>query len=173
MNSDNPYEPPAAAVEITDAPKTDSSCSRLARSCWTAYLMLSFPGALFMSLVAVYGLVMSGSDLSEGETTWGTYVTHLLTWIGPALWLPIWLWSWFTAHRFNRGNWTWVPFLANMVPVSKLLWYVSLSEPWSGLSLQVFCYLVLLSVLLLAGLLAALRSRRRPAATDVPPRPSE
>jgi hypothetical protein len=135
--------------------------------------MLSFPGALCMSLLAVFVLVMSCRELSQGEVTRGTYVKYLLQSIGPVLWLPIWVLSFLTAHRFNRGNRAWVPFFANMVPVSMTLWTSSVSEHRSGPSLLGICYLVLLSVLLVAGLLAALRSRRRPAATDVPPRPSE
>ena len=172
VSSSYPYEPPSSFLENPEKPLTDSPSSRLARVCWTAYLILSFPGALCMSLLAVLGLAMSGRDLFEGEIIWDTHVTNLLTWIGPALWLPIWVLSFFTAHRFNRGNRTWVPFLTNMVPASMSLWSSFHSERRSAPSLLGFYYLVLLSMLLLAGLLAALRSRRRPAATDVLPPPS-
>jgi hypothetical protein len=140
-----------------------TSAEKLSRTAWITYLIAGSPMALFcaaMTLISIRFLFID--DAGPVEEPPLPNLQKVVFWCSMITFQVAWILGFTVAHRFNGKTSRTIPFVANILPMSGLLWFALIltSEEGREFFWMVF-YTVGLLALLAIGMVAVLFSARQ------------
>jgi hypothetical protein len=139
-----------------------TNTERLGKAAWINYLIAATPIALFYAwmmfvLVRFFFIQVIGplEELPSSVLQQGFFWCSLISLPGT------WFFGFAVAHRFDGERLRAIPFIANMLPVSGLLWFASVLRREEGVEfIWMIFYIGFLLVLLVFGLTSVLVVRK-------------